>query len=119
MEYTQIYSRIKEDNPTRSEIFSAFNKIKAIGRRGLWDMGRMNRALGLIISQAIRGEREEAEDYVTTKTGCTCPDCHYRKVVCKHMISLYILDKIEESRQTEREETAEEIISRNISELGF
>lgn len=93
-----IYQTIAVKEPNRSEIFSAYNRVRAIGRRGRLDLNRINRALGLLISQSITGKRPEEEDFRTTKRFCSCPDRRFRKTVCKHMIALYMLEKIEKAR---------------------
>jgi hypothetical protein len=68
-------------NPSKSQLFSEYNRERAEAKSAGRDTGRLNRALGLAQKTAPR-------PYVTTLTSCTCPDHLYRGVVCKHMLAL-------------------------------
>lgn len=80
---------------TRSEIFTVYNFARHAARLGKLDQGRVNRALGLVLS----GERRP---YLTSVAGCTCPDS--RNHVCKHRIAKMIEYRIQEARKKQAEE---------------
>lgn len=61
----------------KSTLFSNFNASKSI-----YETGRLNRALGLAQRTAYEPK------YDTTLTTCSCPDFWYRRIRCKHIISL-------------------------------
>lgn len=94
-----IYQTIKQFKATRSEIFSAYNRIRTLVRSGIFEAGRMNRALGLMISQSLTGSHI-GDEYVTTRNGCSCPDSTYRHSKCKHMIAVNMLYSIHTARQS-------------------
>lgn len=51
------------------------------------DTGRLNRAFGIAQSKT----QEHITKYNTTLTGCSCPDHYYRKVHCKGMLALALI----------------------------
>lgn len=69
---------------SRSEIFSAYNKLKSRTRRAGQDTKRVDRALGLSLSG-------RAIPYVSTTESCNCPDAMYRGVICKHQLRRRIM----------------------------
>ena len=94
-----IYETIKNFKATRSEIFSIYNKMRSLVRSGIFEAGRLNRALGLMISQSITGSHV-GDEYVATRSTCTCPDSTYRHSKCKHMIAVNMLYSIHTARQS-------------------
>ncbi len=75
-------------------IFTAYNAMRGQARRGMFDMGRLNRALGL-------AQRRERRPYVTSLDWCTCPDCECRRVYCKHRLREIMLTIAGESEKEE------------------
>lgn len=69
----------------RSELFRAFNVMRAAARRGYIDPKRLNRSLGI-------AQRKEPRPYVTTLESCSCPDFQYRRGPCKHIYALAMLE---------------------------
>lgn len=62
-------------------IFVNYNRIK----HSVPDfyLPRLNRAFGV-------AQKKEPRPYKTTFTSCDCPDAIYRKVICKHIIALWL-----------------------------
>ncbi len=69
----------------RSALFTAYNAAKPLARAGFIDAERLNRALG------VAQQKRPARLYATTLTSCDCPDARYRRVTCKHRLSLHLL----------------------------
>lgn len=79
------------NNPTKSEIFTAYNKAKAAARRAgeTKKIERLNKALGVLLSaNYYTGEKA---GYAPTINSCGCKDMQYRHAarrdyhgVCKH-----------------------------------
>ncbi len=78
-------------HPTKSEIFSVYNKARKAARQGKLDEDRLNRALGLI-------QRKDggARPYMTTAKTCTCPDFTRTGKPCKHIIKNWMQIRIEQ-----------------------
>jgi len=80
------------NQPTKSEIFTAYNKAKAAARRegDTKKIQRLNKALGILLSSAYyTGEKA---DYAPSINSCGCKDFQYRHAarrdyhgVCKHI----------------------------------
>jgi len=99
----------------KSIIFSNYNRMRtetekvAKPHAGRYDKGRLNRGLG-------RAQAKENRPYYTTVLDCSCPDRHYRGVVCKHMLAKrmtdpkWMIDPILPKTVDERE---------MLAELGF
>lgn len=78
--------------PTKSEIFTAYNKARAAARRDgdLKRIERLNKALGILLSaDYFTGEKA---GYAPTINSCGCKDFQYRHAarrdyhgVCKHV----------------------------------
>ena len=69
--------------PSKSLLFSSYNRIKARARRSGQDTKRVDRALGL-----AQTTKRAARPYRTDNSACSCADNFYRRVKCKHMIAL-------------------------------
>lgn len=77
--------------PTKSEIFTAYNKARAAARRAgeTKKIQRLNKALGVLLSaNYYTGDKA---DYAPTINSCGCKDMQYRHAarrdyhgVCKH-----------------------------------
>lgn len=76
---------------TRSHIFAAYNMARPLAKRGQLDAGRLNRALGI----AISNKREHISRYHTTKHTCTCPDFAKRHRICKGVLAVQLLEVAE------------------------
>lgn len=61
----------------------AYTEIKPFTRGSCEDAARLQRGMRL-------AERQISRPYYTTLTECTCPDRHYRGLVCKHMRALQL-----------------------------
>lgn len=84
-----------------SALMTSYNYAKHFAKRtGVIEPRRVDRALGYIMAGRVD---EKAFQYGSTKEFCDCPDCHYRRVHCKHSIAIAIVeahDKLmEEFRQ--------------------
>ena len=91
--------------PTKSEIFTAYNKARAAARKAgdTKRIERLNKALGILLSNAYY-EGEKAE-YSPTYFSCGCKDWEYRHAArrgyhgpCKHMLAEALLIAIAEYR---------------------
>lgn len=60
---------------TKSSVFRSYNVMRAAARRGFIDEGRLNRALGIVLSKS---ELNHIVRYHTTPESCECPDFRYR-----------------------------------------
>jgi len=76
--------------------FKHYNKAKGAGKRGQLETGRVNRALGLLMSGKIYEKRSE---YASTSGHCLCPDAVQRGAICKHRIAEMILSRVYEDIQ--------------------
>lgn len=65
---------------SKSSIFSAYNGARRLAREGRLDCKRVNRALGVALSN-------KPSEYNSTARSCECPDRKYRGVICKHMLA--------------------------------
>jgi hypothetical protein len=83
---------------SKSEIFRWYNKARAAARKGLLDLPRTNRALGILISGSHSAKFIE---YSTTLISCDCPDHQYRpkNSPCKHMQAKMIQTRILKERE--------------------
>lgn len=79
--------------PTRSQIFSVYNRARAAARRGLLDAKRVDRALGLLL------RRDGSRPYRTNVRACTCPDSR-RGSICKHRIAAMMRVRIAQAGMT-------------------
>jgi hypothetical protein len=81
-------------NPTRSQIFTAYNGAMALVRQGQLDAKSTRKALGI-------AQRKAPRPYISTATNCNCPDrsgidASGRRFklpatyACKHMIAAAI-----------------------------
>jgi hypothetical protein len=91
--------------PTRSEIFTAYNKARASARKAgnVKQIERLNKALGILLSKSYY-EGEKAT-YQPTYFTCGCKDWQYRHAAkraytggCKHMLAESLLLAIAERR---------------------
>lgn len=83
---------MKNNQPTKSEIFSAYNKARAAARRAGDGkrIERLNKALGVLLADGYyMGKKSE---YAPTINSCNCKDMQYRHAarrdyhgVCKHV----------------------------------
>lgn len=72
-----------------SALFTAYNKVRPLAKRGRIEQGRLDRGLGL----ALRRAKYYHEKYGSTLTSCGCPDTLYRPgFVCKHRIAIQLLE---------------------------
>lgn len=76
--------------------FKHYNKAKGAGKRGQLETGRVNRALGLLLSGKIDTKRSE---YACTSGRCLCPDAVQRGSICKHRIAEMIISRVYEDMQ--------------------
>ena len=83
---------------TRSEIFTAYNKARAVARRAgdTKQIERLNKALGILLSKAYY--TAEKAEYNPTHFTCGCKDWQYHRAVrraytgpCKHMLAESLL----------------------------
>jgi hypothetical protein len=74
-----------------SALFTAYNQAKWYAKRtGEFDVGNVDRALGLLMAHRLDEKRGE---YNFDFRHCDCPDATIRKRVCKHQIALQIQAK--------------------------
>lgn len=96
---------------TKSELFSVYNKYRAMARRYGWDMKRVNRAFGILLSK--KRFEEKMKEYQTQLDDphhvpfCGCSDFKYRigphvhdapHTWCKHQFALEMYFMILERR---------------------
>lgn len=62
-------------------IFTNYNRIRHEVPEHY--LPRLNRGFGI-------AQRKTPRPYNTTFTSCDCPDAFYRKVICKHIIALWL-----------------------------
>jgi len=93
-------------NPTKSEIFTAYNLARAAARRAgdPKQVERLNKALGILQSKAYYSGEKAA--YFPTLAGCGCADWKYHTAArrgytgpCKHMLAESLAADILASRQ--------------------
>lgn len=87
--------------PTRSEIFTAYNKARAAARKAgdVKKIERLNKALGILLSKSYyTGDKV---DYQPTYYSCSCKDWQFRHAArrdyhgpCKHMLAESMLQDI-------------------------
>jgi len=91
--------------PTKSEIFTAYNKARAIARRAgdVKQIERLNKALGILLSKSYYQDEKAA--YAPTYFTCGCKDWQYHRAArraytgpCKHMLAENLLAYIEARR---------------------
>lgn len=92
--------------PTKSEIFTAYNKARAIARRAgdTKQIERLNKALGILLSKSYY-QAEKAE-YQPTHFTCGCKDWQFKYArrraytgPCKHMLVESLLLDIADRRE--------------------
>jgi len=91
--------------PTKSEIFTAYNKLRAAARKAgdVKRIERLNKALGILQSKDYyQGERAE---YDPCLYSCGCKDWEFKNAKrraytgpCKHMLAEELLTMIAERR---------------------
>jgi predicted nucleic acid-binding Zn finger protein len=91
--------------PTKSEIFTAYNKARAQARRAgdTKQVERLNKALGVMLSKSYyTGEKA---DYMPTHFSCNCKDWQFKYArrraytgPCKHMLAESLLMDIQSRR---------------------
>lgn len=74
-------------------IFQQYNRAKQVK---LFEQGRVNRALGIVLSSQYV---DTIQKYGTTVSRCNCPDAMYRDVFCKHRIAFMINYRVWENIQ--------------------
>lgn len=74
-----------------SKLFSVYNKAKAAARKGKLEIGRVNRAFGILQSKAgLSGINRE---YHSSVSWCQCHDA-LRGNICKHRIAHMMAQRI-------------------------
>lgn len=109
---------------TKSELFTAYNKMRAAMRRAgdVKGLERLNKALGILQSKAYyQGERGE---YLPTLASCGCKDWEYRNAkrraytgACKHMLAESLLLMIVENRRAH--EVTSWVEARHVLESSY
>lgn len=97
--------------PTKSEIFSIYNKARKAARQGKLNPAHVNKALGLLLSGKER-------PYVTTLKTCTCPNWR-SGIPCKHQVKRMMEYRIEQERhgkQLQAQASAEALSGRHYVE---
>jgi hypothetical protein len=75
--------------------FEIYNSALAWARRtGLTDVGRVNRALGILKKPGAL-DRAVVE-YSTTRNTCACPDM--RGLICKHRLAMMMWTRVQEGK---------------------
>lgn len=64
----------------RSSVFTVYNQMRGSNRDNPQQIARINRALGIVLSNRERG-------YKTSIITCTCLDSVHRGIRCKHRIA--------------------------------
>jgi len=82
------------NNPTKSQIFTWFNKAKGCGKL---EAGRVNRALGYLQSKSLN---EKLNKYNTSIYKCNCYDNNLSGFICKHRICKMIIKRIDQAHKT-------------------
>lgn len=77
---------------SKSQLFAIYNKARKAARQGKLDLGRLNRALGIL--QSYEGPARMAR-YQARISACACPDAK-RGQICKHRISAMIIRRAAE-----------------------
>lgn len=111
---------------TKSEIFSAYNRIRAFARKHpeIIDPARVNRALGILQSKSYyAGERAE---YQPSEHSCGCKDWEFKNAkrrgytgACKHMIAELMFSDILAMRKAHNVTDLLKQETRILEELGF
>jgi len=77
-----------------SALFTAYNQAKWYAKRtGEFDVGNVDRALGLLMAHRLDEARRE---YAFGFRHCDCPDAQIRKRTCKHSIALMVQKRHDE-----------------------
>lgn len=93
--------------PTKSEIFTVYNKMRAALRKAGNEKAlcRLNKALGILQSKDYFNQFER-ESYNPTADSCGCKDWQYRfskrrkyTGACKHMLASQMMAMIEARRR--------------------
>jgi hypothetical protein len=69
-------------------VFTGYNEICRLSRKGIYERRRVDRALGLV--QTPRRLDEKVARYGNSQSFCGCPDSRFRRTTCKHSLSLLI-----------------------------
>ena len=81
------------NKPTKSRLFTVYNRARGVAHQGVIDRGRVDRALGILQT------KEREEKYYTTISGCDCPDSQYHpNTICKHRLALMMSKRINQMR---------------------
>jgi hypothetical protein len=95
-----------QTQPTKSEIFTAYNKARAVARRAgdTKQIDRLNKALGILLSKSYYGA--EKAEYQPTHYTCGCKDWQFKYArrraytgPCKHMLAEALLMDIQDRRE--------------------
>lgn len=66
----------------QAEILKVYNLLVKMGLGGK----RLDKAMELVLNNALDN------DYATTATSCECPDHEYRRLPCKHMLAIWLVN---------------------------
>jgi len=74
---------MKNNFPTKSEIFTAYNKARAAARKAgdAKRIDRLNKALGILLSSNYY--TTDKAGYQSTTNSCGCNDMKYRNAACR------------------------------------
>ena len=75
-------------------VFKHYNRAK---KSGAFDLKRLNKALGIALSE--KKLRQAIETYHSTVNFCRCPDAINRGSTCKHRIACMILARVYQDAQ--------------------
>ena len=76
------------DLAIRSLIFTYYNRARF---KAAFQEDRLHKALGIILSGKLQ---EKIKKYGTRTDDCYCPDRQERHMICKHMIAVWIMQKV-------------------------
>lgn len=105
---TNTNTNTNTTRPTKSEIFTAYNKARAHARKAgsTKQIERLNKALGILLSNDYY-QADTRTEYQPTTYSCGCKDWQYRHAarrdyhgICKHMEAERMLQAIH-TRRTE------------------
>jgi hypothetical protein len=88
-----------------SSIISVYNWAKRVARAGMIDEQRLNRALGIVLSNDYHtgDDVNWRAAYGTTTRFCDCPDSKVRKAICKHRLAAMIEQRVREMQDNNLE----------------
>ena len=89
-----MQQQVSDLNLTTSEIFAQYNRAKAAARKRKFgkgsateQVGRVNRALGILVGEKVR-------PYQTSVEKCSCPDATIGRFCCKHRKAAMMVRRI-------------------------